>query len=77
MGHDLRKYARQTNARLISGFIVLLLLVGIGLILLFYGKSAALMGLFCIVAAMIPVLMLVLAFWIIDRILRANKMGDS
>ncbi len=75
MSHDLRKYARQTNRRLIIGFIVLLLVVGVGLILLFYGKSAALMGLFCIVAALVPVLMIILAFWIIDRVLRANKMG--
>ncbi len=75
MSHDLRKYARQTNSRLIIGFIVLLLVVGVGLILIFYGKSAALMGLFCILAALVPVLMIILAFWIIDRVLRANKMG--
>jgi len=75
MSRDLRKYARQTNTRLIIGFIALLLVIGIGLIFFFYGKSAAIMGLFCILAALIPVLMVLLAFWIIDLILRANKMG--
>jgi hypothetical protein len=74
MSHDLRQYARQTNTRLVIGFIVILLVIGVGLILLFYGKSAALTGLFCLLAALVPVLMVLLAFWIIDLVLKANKM---
>jgi hypothetical protein len=70
---DLREYARQTNFRLVLGFILLLLLVGDGLIYLFYGKSAAATGLFCILAGLVPVMMIVIAFWIIEVILKANR----
>ncbi len=73
MGRDLRQYARQTNFRLVVGFIILLLVVGDGLILLFYGKSAALTGMFCILAGLIPVVMIVAAFWIIGVILKVNR----
>ena len=48
MSRDLRQYARQTNFRLIVGFILLLFIVGDGLIYLFYGQGAALMGLICL-----------------------------
>ena len=73
MTRDLRQYARQTNVRLIIGFIVLLLVVGIGLIYLFYGRSAAITGLFCILASLVPIIMILVAFWIIDLIIGANK----
>jgi len=47
MKSDLRRYARQTNIRLVVGFIFLLFLVGDGLIWYLYGRSAALLGLLC------------------------------
>ncbi len=72
MGHDLREYARQTNLRLVLGFIVLLLVVGDGLIYLFYGKSAAATGLFCIVAGLVPIFMILVVFWLIEKILKVN-----
>ncbi len=76
MSQDLRQYARQTNRRLLVGFILILLLVGDGLIYIFYGRSAALFGLACMLAGLAPVLLIWLAFWIIDSILRANRMGQ-
>ena len=45
---DLRKYARQTNIRMLVGFSIILVVVGIGLIYVFWGREAALMGLGCI-----------------------------
>ena len=72
MGRDLRQYARQTNFRLLVGFIILLLVVGDGLIYIFYGKSAAATGLFCILAGLVPVILLVVVFWIIGVILKVN-----
>ncbi len=75
MSQDLRQYARQTNKRLLVGFILILFLVGDGLIYIFYGRSAAMLGLACMLAGMAPVLLVLLAFWIIDTILRANRMG--
>ncbi|MBN2547645.1 MAG: hypothetical protein JXB15_00695 [Anaerolineales bacterium] len=57
MTRDLRRYTRQTNARLILGGILLLYLVGDGLIYLIYGRGAALMGLVCLTAGLLPVLL--------------------
>jgi len=74
MTRDLRQYARQTNIRLLIGFIFLLFLVGDGLIYIFFGREAALMGLICLLSTLAPVLMILVALWVIDRIAqRANK----
>ncbi len=73
MGRDLRHYARQTNLRLVAGFLFLLLLVGDGLIYLFYGRYAATMGLICILAGLVPAAMVLGALWVIDRIVKAGR----
>ncbi len=71
MSRDLRDYARKTNVRLGLGGFFLLFLVGLGLIYLFYGKEAAVLGFFCLLAVMIPValifLFLLLTDWIVKR----------
>ena len=54
MGRDLRQFARQTNKRLVIGFVLLLLIIGDGLILLIYGPSAAVSGLICLLAGLVP-----------------------
>jgi hypothetical protein len=73
MGRDLRQYARQTNLRLIAGFLLLLFLVGDGLIYIFYGRNAALMGLLCLVAGLSPLVLILIALWVIDWIARSNR----
>ncbi len=73
MGRDLRQYARQTNVRLVAGFLALLLLVGDGLIYLFYGRYAALMGLICILAGLVPVVLILAALWVVDRVVKAGR----
>ena len=74
MTRDLRKYARRTNFRLILGFIFLLLLVGDGLIYLIYGQGAALMGLLCILGGMIPIVAIIVLFFVMERVVkRANE----
>jgi hypothetical protein len=71
---DLRRYARQTNIRLLVGFIALLLFVGLGLIYLFYGKGAALMGLLCLAIALLPLFLIGLSLLIMDYLIkRARK----
>lgn len=57
--NDLRKYARQTNFRLVMGALALLFIVGDGLILIFYGPAGALTGLFCLLGGMVPILMVI------------------
>ncbi len=70
---DLRKYMRDTNARLIIGGVLLLFLVGDGLILWIYGPGAAVMGLLCIGLGMAPILIIMLILWIMEWIVkRAN-----
>jgi hypothetical protein len=74
MTRNLQKYARQTNLRLIAGALVLFFIVGDGLIYLFYGSSAALMGLLCLLAGMTPVVLVVLIILLLDWITkRANR----
>jgi hypothetical protein len=75
MSRDLRRYARQTNFRLIFGFTILLFFVGDGLIYLFYGQGAALMGLLCLVGVTLPLGLILIALWIIDRIARQSRSG--
>jgi hypothetical protein len=71
---DLRAYARQTTVRLVAGVLIILLLVGDGLIYWFYSRSAALMGLVCIGAGLLPLIFIAIAFWVMDRIVkRANN----
>ncbi|MFH1906171.1 MAG: hypothetical protein ABIL11_02115 [Chloroflexota bacterium] len=66
MTRDLRRYTRQTNIRLIVGALLLLFIVGDGLIYLIYGKGAALMGLLCLLAGLIPVALTVLIMLLLD-----------
>jgi hypothetical protein len=73
MSRDLRQYARQTNVRLVTGFIILLLGVGDGLIYVFFGRGAALMGLICILGGLSPIILILVALWFIDRIVRASS----
>ncbi len=75
MGRDLRQYSRQTNLRLVFGFVLLLLVVGDGLIYLIFGRSAAATGLFCILAGLSPVLLILLALWIMDLVMRVKNRG--
>jgi hypothetical protein len=71
MSRDLRKYMRDTNVRLIAGALLLLFIVGDGLIWVVYGAGAAMMGLLCILAALVPIvlilLLLALSDWIVKR----------
>jgi len=68
MSRDLRKYASQTNVRLILGGLSLLFIVGIGLIYIFYGSRAAFMGLICLLAGLVPLILIWLMFFILEFI---------
>lgn len=57
MRRDLRRYSQQTNFRLVAGFLILTFLVGDGLIYLFMGRNAAIMGLVCLVLGLAPALL--------------------
>lgn len=75
MSRDLRKYASQTTFQLIIGAILLLFIVGDGLIYFIYGKSAALMGILCLLTGMIPVALIVLILLIFDWIRKRADHG--
>ncbi|HTX78196.1 MAG TPA: hypothetical protein VMC62_00940 [Longilinea sp.] len=68
MSIDLRKYARSTTFRLILGGLGLLFVVGVTLIYLFYGGSAAVSSLLCIGAGLVPVLLIIFVLWLIEWI---------
>lgn len=70
MRRDLRKYAKQTNLRLLVGFFIVLVVVGGGLIYLIYGKGAVISGLVCMGAGLAPLVLIWLVMALIDRVVR-------
>ena len=68
MTRDLRKYARQTNIRLAVGAVLVLFIIGDGLIYVFYGGGAALMGILCLLGGMVPIVLVILVLLLFDWI---------
>ena len=73
MSRDLREYAKSTQLRLILGFLLLVFLIGDGLIFLIYGVGAGLSGLICLLAALLPVVLVVFFLWVADRIVKNQE----
>lgn len=73
MSRDLRQYTKQTETRLIFGFLLLVFLVGDGLIFYFYGPGAGLMGLVCLGGMMVPVVLVVFFLWIAEKVVKSNQ----
>lgn len=74
MSRDLKKYTSQTNVQLIIGAFVLLFVVGLGLIAIFYGTGAALVGLLCLLSGLVPIGLVVLLLFGLDVFVkRINK----
>ena len=67
---DLRKYARDTNIRSFIGLIFLLLIIGDGLIFVFYGAAGAIAGLLCIGAGIAPLLLIWGFLYILELVAR-------
>lgn len=70
MSRDLRYYARQTNIRIAIGAVLVLFIVGDGLIYLIYGRGAALLGFFCLLFGLAPVVLIWLSLAVIDWIVK-------
>lgn len=72
MTRDLRRYSRQTTTRLLIGGILILFIVGDGLIYIFYGRDAAIMGFVCLLAGLAPLLLIWLALtfmgWVVKKV---------
>ncbi len=74
MSRDLRKYAKDTNVRIIIGALVFLFIGGPLLIGLIYGWGAAVSAFLCLLAGLIPIGLIFLALYLSDWILkRANR----
>jgi hypothetical protein len=72
---DLKKYAGQTNKRLIIGGVLLIFILGDLLIYLIYGKNAAILGFLCLGMGIIPVILIVGILWLMERIVKKNTPG--
>jgi hypothetical protein len=70
LSRDLKKYAAQTNFRLILGALFLLFVVGLGLIWLVYGLKAAALGFVCLLGALIPLGLILFFIFGLDAILK-------
>ncbi len=73
MSRDIRQYMKQTETRLILGFLVLVFLIGDGLIFYFYGTGAGIAGLICLAGMMVPVSLVVLFLWIAEKVVKSNQ----
>jgi hypothetical protein len=71
MSRDLRDYARKTNVKLAVGATLLLFVVGLGLVYFLYGQEAAGFGFFCLLAGLTPVVLILVIFFLIDRIMKS------
>ena len=76
MSRDLREFEKQTNRQLIIGGLILLFIVGDGLIYLIYGANAALFGLLCIGAGLLPILAIWLVLFLMDRFVKSKNPTD-
>ncbi|MCL5429396.1 MAG: hypothetical protein M1347_06325 [Chloroflexi bacterium] len=75
MLRDLRQYSKQTNLHLFAGFLFLLLVIGEGLIWTLYGAGAALFGLLCLFAAVLPIGFIWLILWLAELVLKRADHG--
>jgi len=73
MASDLRRYARQTNVRLVAGFLLILFVIGDGLIWWLYGRQAALLGVVCLAAGLAPPILIALFLWLLDLVVQRNN----
>ena len=73
MSKDLRKYSRETNVRLALGAFILLFIVGVGLIWAIYGQGAAGMGFVCLLAVLLPIILILAIFLAIEWILKRAR----
>lgn len=72
---DLRRYASQTSFGVIAGFVGALLTLGLGMIFAIYGGPAALGGLACLLAVLIPAGVIWALLQAIERL--AKKLSDE
>ncbi len=73
MKRDLRKYARQTSVRLFFGGLLILFVIGDVLIYFVYGRNAALLGLLCLGVGLMPVLLILFIFFVMDWVIARAK----
>lgn len=65
---DLRKFARQTQNRLVIGLVLLVATVGILLIYYFYGQGAALFGLLCLGGMILIILIIIGLLTLLEKL---------
>jgi hypothetical protein len=70
---DLRSYAHQTNIRLIIGAFLILMIVGEGLIYVFYGPGGAVTGLLCIGSGLIPIFLIIGIIYVMEWLVKRNN----
>lgn len=76
MSSELDKYSKQTNIRLIVGFVLILLLIGDGLIYLIYGKGSAIFGLICIGLGFVPIIFIWASLVIVEKIAKKSRVDE-
>lgn len=73
MKFDPRAYSKQTTVRLIVGGVGILFLIGDGLVYIIYGPAAAISGFLCLGAGLLPVLIIMGIFWVMDKMVNKDR----
>jgi hypothetical protein len=55
------------------GFILILFVIGDGLIYIIFGRNAAIMGFICLLAAFVPMILILISLWMIEWIAKRNN----
>lgn len=72
---DLRRYSKQTQTRVVLGFLLILFLIGDGLIWWLMGSEAGVFALSCTVVGLAPVLLVVFGLGVIEWLVRRARDG--
>jgi len=70
MKKNLRDNSKQTKSRLVLWFFLILFTIGLGLIWVIYGPESALLGLICLLGTLIPVGLIFLFLFGLDKIVK-------
>lgn len=69
---DPRAHSKQTSIHLIFGGIGILFLIGDGLVYFIYGPAAAISGFLCLGAGLLPVVIIMGIFWVMEKVVNKD-----
>jgi hypothetical protein len=73
MKRDLARFAAETRLRLVLGFLVIAVFGGGGLVWLFFGPSAAGLAVVCVLAGILPIVLILALLLLAEKVVRRGR----